>query len=400
MCSLEEARMCAARDGNIAHYSYWSAYQAWCYLMAGYLDREDLFTKDECIKWAEKLVKEAKSSYSYIGKICYQQIKQNAGKTIEDSESPNKTIEIDGKYYELYGDVYIEFMPFINETSDTDQIKDGNPKMLVSRIFRAGLKTKNQALVNKVFRKSKSGARINKDTNPKILDIDLSILKKENEFPSRYLFGVHSSIILFSMGMLELCKKDGLDEKSIEYQKKCIEDAKKMFIFCSAIAEEGGNENHKVVTRELSKKEKKFDDHFSEFDSHIKILYPHRLTQFSDLGKIFAATCYAILNYGEEDKDKQKYNKLKERLLDQLGKNPKIDENSKEDKSDDNQSYDNDRILGQTEFNGHLETHIRDIQQYFEVYFESLPKNEDLSVVRDKVVTDIFKIIRGESVRG
>ena len=45
MCSLEEARMYAARDGSIAHYSYWSAYQAWCYLMAGYLDKEDLFYK-------------------------------------------------------------------------------------------------------------------------------------------------------------------------------------------------------------------------------------------------------------------------------------------------------------------------------------------------------------------
>ena len=246
-------------------------------------------------------------------------------------------------------------MPFINETTNADQLKDGNPK---------------------------------------ILDIDLSILKEEKKSPNRYLFGAHSSIILFSMGMFKLCKKD-------DFSIDCIKEAKKMFIFCSAIAEEGGNENNKIIKRELSAKEEKFAD-FAEFDSRIKILYPHRLTQFSDLGKIFAATCYAILNYGEEDKDKQKYNKLKERLLDQLGKNPKIDENTKsKDKSDDNnKSYDNDRILGQTEFNGHLETHIRDIQQYFEGYFESLPKNEDLSVVRDKIVTDIFKIIRGESVRG
>ena len=348
MCSLEEARMYAARDGSIAHYSYWSAYQAWCYLMAGYLDKEDLFTKDECIKWAEKLVEEAESSYSYIGKICYQQIKQNAGKTNEFSDNKEEN-------YQLYGDINIEFMPFINETTNADQLKDGNPK---------------------------------------ILDIDLSILKEEKKSPNRYLFGAHSSIILFSMGMFKLCKKD-------DFSIDCIKEAKKMFIFCSAIAEEGGNENNKIIKRELSAKEEKFAD-FAEFDSRIKILYPHRLTQFSDLGKIFAATCYAILNYGEEDKDKQKYNKLKERLLDQLGKNPKIDENTKsKDKSDDNnKSYDNDRILGQTEFNGHLETHIRDIQQYFEGYFESLPKNEDLSVVRDKIVTDIFKIIRGESVRG
>jgi hypothetical protein len=37
--------------------------------------------------------------------------------------------------------------------------------MLVSQIFRAGSKTKNRALLHKGFRKPKSGARINKDTN-------------------------------------------------------------------------------------------------------------------------------------------------------------------------------------------------------------------------------------------
>jgi hypothetical protein len=36
---------------------------------------------------------------------------------------------------------------------------------LVSRIFRAGSKIKNGALLHKGFRKPKSGARINKDTN-------------------------------------------------------------------------------------------------------------------------------------------------------------------------------------------------------------------------------------------
>jgi hypothetical protein len=354
MCSLEEARMGAARDGSIGHYSYWSAYQAWCYLMTGYLDKkEDLFTKNECIKWAEKLVEEAKSSYSYIGKICYQQIKQNAGKTIENLEEPNKTREINGKYYELYGDVKIEFMPFIHETTKTDLLNEDQPKI------------------------------------PKILDIDLSILKKENEFPSRYLFGIHSSIILFSMGMLKLCKKDDFAEKCIKDQKKCIEDAKKMFIFCSAIAEEGGNEDDKVITRDLLDTEK--ENIKLDFDSPIKILYPHRLTQFADLGKIFAATCYAILNYQEDEcKYNKLYEKLEEGLLKQLGKNPK----SRDSRS---------KILEQTKFNGHLETHIRDIKQYFKElpkFFESLPKNEDLLfVVRDKIVTDIFKIIRGESVR-
>ena len=37
--------------------------------------------------------------------------------------------------------------------------------MLVLRIFRAGSEPKNRALLSKGFRKPKSGARINKDTN-------------------------------------------------------------------------------------------------------------------------------------------------------------------------------------------------------------------------------------------
>jgi hypothetical protein len=41
-------------------------------------------------------------------------------------------------------------------------------KLLVSQIFRAGSKTKNRALLHKGFRKPKSGARINKDTNEKL----------------------------------------------------------------------------------------------------------------------------------------------------------------------------------------------------------------------------------------
>jgi hypothetical protein len=48
---------------------------------------------------------------------------------------------------------------------------------LVSQIFRAGSKTKNRALLHKGFRKPKSGARINKDTN------DLAVPKLRGSIP-------------------------------------------------------------------------------------------------------------------------------------------------------------------------------------------------------------------------
>ena len=47
---------------------------------------------------------------------------------------------------------------------------------LVSRIFRAGPKSKNRALLHKDFRKPKSVVRINKDTN---LENDILRLWKE-----------------------------------------------------------------------------------------------------------------------------------------------------------------------------------------------------------------------------
>ena len=53
---------------------------------------------------------------------------------------------------------------------------------LVSRIFRAGPKSKNRALLHKDFRKPKSVVRINKDTNEiKLEDVLVSIQKDLKE---------------------------------------------------------------------------------------------------------------------------------------------------------------------------------------------------------------------------
>ena len=49
-------------------------------------------------------------------------------------------------------------------------------KQLVSRIFRVGSKTKNRPLLHKAFRKPKSRARINKDTNLKQKNTNLKQL--------------------------------------------------------------------------------------------------------------------------------------------------------------------------------------------------------------------------------
>ena len=58
--------------------------------------------------------------------------------------------------------------------------QEWNQFSLVSRIFRAGSKIKNWALLYKGFRKPKSGALINKDTNQFSLEQAMRDLENNN----------------------------------------------------------------------------------------------------------------------------------------------------------------------------------------------------------------------------
>jgi len=53
----------------------------------------------------------------------------------------------------------------------------------VSRIFRAGSKTKNRPLLHKGFRKPQSVARINKDTNEKSITLAEEVIEIAQQFP-------------------------------------------------------------------------------------------------------------------------------------------------------------------------------------------------------------------------
>jgi GTPase SAR1 family protein len=63
---------------------------------------------------------------------------------------------------------------------------------LVSRIFRAGSKTKNRALLHKGFRKPKSRARINKDTNDSS-NLEMARYQTKALYINKYLKKINSS---------------------------------------------------------------------------------------------------------------------------------------------------------------------------------------------------------------
>lgn len=233
-----------------------------------------------------------------------------------------------------------------------------------------------------------------------VLTSDVSLLKNEDE--SIYLFGVHSTMILFSMGLLELCNKGKDIEITLEEN---IKKAKQLFVYTTAIAEEGGKykrddrgkkdrKEDLTITRDPRRGiDPKDDSNHDEFDSYIRILYPHRITQFVDFGKVFAATCQAILilnNYkNDEDKEKnvvqyEEYYKKITKLLKNLQRNvinPELTDNN----------------LYQPRFNGHFTLHFDTIKKYFDLLWQKRQDFTKLSLlqIRDKIVKDIFKIMQG-----
>ncbi|OKH44168.1 hypothetical protein NIES2101_29060 [Calothrix sp. HK-06] len=331
---LEKARIYAARDANPALSAYWSAYQSWCYLIVAYLGDYNQptkgFSREECIDWSKRLIDHALICYKKIGKICYQQIKDNGGRITELKK------EEDGKYYEHYGDTRIQGVPLIKELSkgsdESEQIYDS-------------------------------------DNN--VINFDFSIfIDIFTEHKSVYLFGTHSSILLFAMGMLRLCD----DEKKESEKLIQIKEAIRMFTYCSAIAEDGNkgkkdNNNEKLYLERI----------FNKGDSLIRGLYPHRLTQFADLGKIWAATCKSILLLYNSTFDWQDIDELLENLPTSSSKSV-LDDN-----------------CGQKRYNGHLESHCDRLIQYFEQLKCKRLNLTNLTEIRNKIVRDVFKIMRGES---
>jgi len=96
------------------------------------------------------------SSHDYIDNPTFQPLDKNTHPTKQPVSALLEGIE---RYLPRY------FSPSSTSTISTEHNQYIPEETLVSRIFRAGSKTKNRPLLHKGFRKPQSVARINKDTN-------------------------------------------------------------------------------------------------------------------------------------------------------------------------------------------------------------------------------------------
>ncbi|MCE2668778.1 MAG: HypX (modular protein) [Microcystis sp.] len=405
---LEKARIYAARDGDANYYAYWTVYQIWSYLITAYVgDTNRLtekFSRQNCLGWAERLIKNALDCYGERGRKSYQQIKNYSGKqkTEFSGLKPDSTII----FYEQYNDIYVQTIPPIIEigkgSSHLDEfyqktIEIGKGSRNLDEFYQKIQKTFNES--------SQSQEEITQPTMPdnpdnkassfsieeifgiqeKIIQLPMSALTylDSNSDNKVYLFGIHASLLLFGLGLVELCKdnqEEGLEER--------IRMAMKRFTLGAAIASEGtvdekrGEKTYlqRIFTEQKPNKGQKMPEDFQ-----IRGLYPHRLTQFTAKGKIFAATCRVILLLYNYEKYSSYWPEVAYLLNDLHDAQTIIRSNNP------------DYSLGQNRYSGHLEQQFKGVKSYLESQKNS-GKSGSLEEIRNRIVTDIFKILRGDKV--
>ncbi len=273
---LEKARLYVAADGESEAYTYYAALQSCYYLTAAYADSENVklsdpntrstrtLSRDHCLVWAKRLRDHALLTYTKIGRQCYNAIKEKSG--LPDT-------------FEPYGRYDIERLPAIFEDRGLEknrEVSDDNEFLTLDISLLA----------------------ISKEDIPK--------LTADTADKSIYLFGTNTCHLFFARGLYLLCS-----DTTEEFEKDEVEDpidwvsklalAKRLFNLAWAIAEDGckiernrekGIKNKKI-TRSFKENATATQYSSREIDS-VRDLYPRRVNELADIGKIFSAACMTL----------------------------------------------------------------------------------------------------------
>ncbi len=350
----------APREGDSYLCAKVSLYQSWCYLIQAYIGGEPKgFDKETCIRWAKKLIDHALLNYQEASQECYRDYTDNF---FSDDQNQNK-----------YEPLIIQRPPFLNLIPSPGAIKDETDE------------------------KSNSGEQ-SSNSRVKVHNISSELIKRDFVPESREeestkgpidLFGQHSSLYFFVLGMLELC-----DNYSEENALNHLQEAYNYFVCSWAIAEGCSKLKKDGDVFELNRK---FDvlkiesipiiDKFNV--SKLRGLFFHRISEWADLAKIFLAVCQSIIAEKEEkdgNPDFSVVNAILNQARDVFSEVPQ--DFAKAEFVDD-----------QTHYNRHLESAFKRIKAYLKDYMKDFSKKhreKSLLQRRDKMVKDIFFRLRGD----
>ncbi|WP_017296680.1 hypothetical protein [Nodosilinea nodulosa] len=275
----EKSRLYAAADGNSEIYACFAAMQSWIYLIAAYAEPSKLnlagassgtlprqLGPSQCFAWAKQLRDHALITYAETGRQCYYQIKEKSG-LLKDN-------------LDQFGAYCIEKIPPIYETRGEHytQLSQSATDLLVLDMSLLAVYPK-----------------------------DLPKLSPHHPTRTIYLFGTNACYLFFIRGLYMVCSNVAQEFDAEDTPKEAIDwDAKlrhaaRLLNTAWAMAEAGGSvQKDKRQGRRTYRISRSFNRRggaaaFSSPDvDSIGDLYPRRISEISELGKLFAVACLVL----------------------------------------------------------------------------------------------------------
>lgn len=363
----EKARLYAAADGESEVYACYAAMQSWLYLIAAYAGPEKLnltrpadsdragwrqLSPKQCFDWARQLRDHALIAYAETGRQCYYQVKEKSGLSRDNRDE--------------FGSYHIEKIPPIYEARGRQYIQwsQSEQDLLVLDMSLLAV-------------------------NPK----EIPKLSPHHPTQNIYLFGTNACHLFFARGLYALCSNaanefDTTDAlaSTIDWEAKLLH-AMRLLNTAWAIAEEGGEvtkdkqDGDRVFYISRSFLHNRQNSRFSypEIDA-IRDLYPRRITEIADLGKIFAVACM-VLRLGLLAPDDQAALEVD---IDLLLDNVYSAQNLQRSRTQ--------RALmkRQQRYNGHLDAYLNRAKTCLRKHKDLAHQDLDISEKRDALVKDLF----------
>ncbi|MEO0408921.1 MAG: hypothetical protein AAF289_16380, partial [Cyanobacteria bacterium P01_A01_bin.135] len=388
---LEKARVYAASDGNSALYAYCTSYQCWAYLMAAFCQpalrcQHDEYgldftlTRGQCLGRAQQLRDHAIVFYADTGRRCYYRIKEKSG--LKKSQPAT-----DEAY--LIEDIPVLRESFHEGDAGLETLQPQGPSSEEIHVLNLDMRLQS------VRRADVQGSSSNPDE-------------------SIYLFGPNACYLYFARGLYHLCSNDkheflnkdgGTPEdnrlETIEDWVEKLTRAHRLFNYAWAIADDGchleavsaGDGSPTVEPAKpqfrVSRSFKPIHDERGEVFS-VRELYPHRVTEIADLGRIFSAAALKLLLLLQSEPDKRvAYQQEVELLLAEVH----AAQRCQVEKSQSSQNL----LKGQIRYNGNLRGYFDDCKAAIDTFSDPPDGTDDLweqpdqvKMARDQLLRSLF----------
>ncbi len=369
---VEKARLYAAADGDSEVYACYAATQSYLYLAAAYAQPElwsapasEALSQPRCFEWAEILRNHALLTYADTGRQCYYDIKEKSGLPDE---------------YDLY-DAYDQQGPY--EIAKLPGILE--------------------------LRGAEKQRRSRKEDRFITLDIDLlgvmpTLLPKVT--PKRptntiYLFGTNACYLFFSRGLYLLCsdRTTEFDPKAasgpIDWDKK-LTTSIRLLNMAWAIAEDGCRfenvkKNVNGKTERYRRISRSFDDsdspeqYTSQEISSVRDLYPRRINEIADLGKVFSAACMVLRSHLVSEERRSYLHQDIDKILGMLHGEYRLKQ----------QKTLKALLRRQNRYNGHLQDYLASASDIIRAEAGAAADPSKIKSHRDRLMTALFGALLG-----